>query len=56
MRRRILEVLAAPPDGLHQTALAQALDVAGALGPTPRAMRRDGLGRRVGAGVDGLAG
>jgi hypothetical protein len=51
MRRRILEVLAAHPEGLHQTALARELGYGGDLGPTLRAMRRDEHVRRVGPGV-----
>jgi hypothetical protein len=51
MRRRILAVLAAHPEGLHAQAIAQALDYGGDLGPTLRAMRRDGRVRRVKAGV-----
>jgi hypothetical protein len=51
MRRRVLEVLAAHPEGLHHTALAQALGYGGDLSPTLRAMHRDRLVQRVGPGV-----
>jgi hypothetical protein len=51
MRRHILGVLAAHPEGLHQTAIARELDYDGDLGPTLRAMRRDRLVCRVAAGV-----
>jgi hypothetical protein len=55
MRRRILEVLAAHPAGLHVQAIAQALDYRGDLGPTLRGMLRDGHVRRVGVGVYAVA-
>jgi hypothetical protein len=51
MRRRILEVLAAHPEGVHHQEVAQQLGYAGDLGPTLRAMLRDGHVRRVGPGV-----
>jgi hypothetical protein len=56
MRRRILEVLAAHPEGLHQTAVAAALGHVGDLGPTLRAMLRDQLVQRLGPGVYAVAG
>ena len=51
MRRQILEVLQAHPEGLHHTAIAQQLGVAGDLSATLRSMFRDRLVRRVGVGV-----
>jgi hypothetical protein len=51
MRRRILAVLAAHPEGLHVTAIAQQLGYGGDLGPTLRGMLRDEHVRRVGLGV-----
>jgi hypothetical protein len=51
MRRRILEVLQDHPAGLHHSAIAQTMGVAGDLGPTLRGMLRAALVRRVTQGV-----
>jgi small-conductance mechanosensitive channel len=51
MRQRIIALLAEHPEGLHHAQVAQALGVESTLGPTLRAMLRDGLVRRLGVGA-----